>query len=53
MLSLRCCMQAFSSCSEGSYSSYSAWASHCGGFFCCRGQSLRCVGFTSHDRWAQ
>ena len=36
MLNLCRCMQAFSSCSEGSYSSQSAWASHCGGFFCCR-----------------
>ena len=35
------CMQAFSSCGEpGLLSSFSAWASQCGGFSCCRGQAL-------------
>ena len=32
VLGLRCCAQAFSSCS--------AWASHCGGFSCCGAQTL-------------
>ena len=41
VLSLRCCVQAFSSCGErGLLSSYGAWISHCGGFFCCRSRSL-------------
>ena len=31
-LGLRCCRRAFSSCSE--------WASHCGGFSCCRAWAL-------------
>ena len=34
-------MQALSSCREqGLLSSCSAWASHCGGFSCCRAQAL-------------
>ena len=41
VLGLRCCVQAFSSCSEqGLLCSCSAWASHCGGFCCCRAEAL-------------
>ena len=29
------------------YSSCGAWASHCGGFACCRAQALGCQGFRS------
>ena len=32
VLGLRCCAQAFSSCST--------WVAHCGGFSCCRAQAL-------------
>ena len=40
-LGLNCSMWAFSSCHEwGLLYSCSAWASHCGGFFCCRAQTL-------------
>ena len=36
VLGLHCCPWAFSSCVEwGLCSSFSAWASHCGGFSCC------------------
>ena len=34
-LYLRCGAQAFSSCGW--------WASHCGGFSCCRAQALGCI----------
>ena len=27
------------------------WASHCGGFSCCRAQALGCLGFSSCDTW--
>ena len=38
-LGLCCCMQAFCSCSEQKLLfSHGAWASHCGGVFCCRTQ---------------
>ena len=45
MLSLCCCAQAFSSCSEwGLLFSCGVQASHCGGFSCCRAHAL--------DTWA-
>ena len=55
MLGLRCCEQTFSSCSEcGLLSSWGAWVSHCGGFFCGRAQTLdrrlqqlRCTGLVA------
>ena len=41
LLGFWCCVQAFSSSGEwGLFSSCSAWASHCRGFFCCRALSL-------------
>ena len=40
-LGLHCCMQTFSSRGEpGLLSSYGVWASHCGGFYCCKAQAL-------------
>ena len=40
VLSLRCCMGAFSGCSERRLlSSCGAWASHGSGFFCCGAQA--------------
>ena len=40
-LGLRCCVQAFSSCSEqGATLGCGARASHCGGFSCCGAQAL-------------
>ena len=45
MLGLRCSTQSFSSCSEQRLlSSYSAWASHYGGFPCCRAWSPGLAG---------
>ena len=41
VLSLHCCMQAFSSCSNwGLLCSCSAWASCCSGFSHCQAQAL-------------
>ena len=38
----------FSSCSEQKLlSSCGVWASHCGGFSCCRAQTPRCAGYSS------
>ena len=46
-VSLFCCIQAFSGCSEqGLVCSCSAQASHCGGFSCWGAQVLGCVGFS-------
>ena len=39
-LDLRCCVWAFSSCSEQ--------APHCGGFFCCRAWTIQSTGFSSY-----
>ena len=40
-LGIHCCTQAFSSSSEWwLLSSCSVWASHCGGFSCCKAQVL-------------
>ena len=40
-LGLCCCIRVFSSCrNEGQFPSCCAWASHCGGFSCCRAQAL-------------
>ena len=40
-LGLRCCVQAFSSCSEwGLLFCCNTWASHYSGFSCCRAQAL-------------
>ena len=55
VLGLRCCEQTFSSCSVcGLLSSWGAWVSHCGGFFCGRAQTLdrrlqqlRCTGLVA------
>ena len=44
----------FCSCGEyGPLSICSAWASHCGGFSCCRPQALGHVGFSSCGTWVQ
>ena len=42
VLCLHCCVQAFSSCGEGGYSSLrcGARASHCSGYSCCRAWAL-------------
>ena len=41
VLCLRSCAQALSSCDEwGLLFGRGAWASHCGGFFCCRAWAL-------------
>ena len=40
VLGLRCCTRAFSSCGEGATLCRGAWASHCGGFSCCRARAL-------------
>ena len=48
VLGLHCCTHAFSSCGQwGLLCSYSAWASHCGGFSCRGAQALGCMGFSS------
>ena len=48
VLGLRCCMWAFSSCSQqGLLSSCGGLASHCGGFSGCGAQALGHVGFWS------
>ena len=40
--------QAFSSCGKwGLLSNFGVWASHCGGFSCCRGWAPGDVGFSS------
>ena len=45
VLGLPCCERAFFSHIEWEpLSSYSAWASHCGGFFCCRAWVLEHAG---------
>ena len=47
-LGLCCCAWAFSNFGEQwLLSSCSAWASHCGGFSCCRAGALGHVGFSS------
>ena len=44
VLGLQCCMWAFLCCGEqGLLCSWSAEASHCGGFSCCRAQALESV----------
>ena len=44
----------FSSFSEqGLLPSRCTWASHCGGFPCCRAQALGHTGFSTCDTWAQ
>ena len=44
----------FSSCGKRELlSSCSAWASHCSGFSCCRGQARGHAGFSSFSTWAQ
>ena len=54
VLDLCCCAGSFSSCDEqGLFSSYSAWASHCGGFSYCRAWALGHTGFQSCGTWAQ
>ena len=48
VLGLHCCTHAFSTCGQwGLLSSYSAWASHCGGFSCRGAQAVGCMGFSS------
>ena len=60
VLGLRCCAKPFSSCSNwGLLSSWAVWASHCGGFSCCRAWALGHVGLRScgaqaylpHGKW--
>ena len=47
VLGLRCCAQAFSSCSKGELlSGLGVGTSHCYGFSCCGAQALECVGST-------
>ena len=54
VLSLHCCMWAFSNCGEqGLLCCYGAWASHCNGFSCWGGQALGWVDFSSRFTWAQ
>ena len=52
--SLLLCM-GFSSCykQQGLLSSFSAWASRCGGFSCCEAGVVEHVGFNSCSTWAQ
>ena len=45
--SLRCCLWAFSNCSERGYLSWSAWASHCSGVSCCEARVLGVRAFSS------
>ena len=46
--------QTFSSCGEqGLLSSCGAWASHCGGFSCCRTRALGLEGLSSCGKWVQ
>ena len=40
MLGLHCCVGAFSSCGEWMLPFVAVWASHCSGFFGCRGQAM-------------
>ena len=48
VLGFRCCLWAFSTCSNhGLLSSCGVWASHWGGFSCCRTQALGCSCFNS------
>jgi len=60
VLGLCCCTWAFSVCGKhGLVSSCWMWASHCGGFFCCRAWALGCVGLSNcctqvhltHNMW--
>ena len=52
MLGLHCCVWAFSSCREqGLFSSCVAWASHCGGFSCCRAWALGAVASVAVTHW--
>ena len=45
-LGLDCCVWAFSGCGVWELlSRCGAWASHRGGFFCCRARALGCAGF--------
>ena len=43
MLGLRCCTDFFSGCGNWGPRSSCAWASHCGGFSCCRAWDLGVV----------
>ena len=48
VLSLCCCMGLFFSCGkQGLLSSCGEQPSHCGGFSCCRAQTLEYMGFSS------
>ena len=40
VLGLRCCAWAFSNCSKQELLFIGVWASHCGGFSCCRARAL-------------
>ena len=45
VLGLCCCKQTFFTCNKWRlFSSCRVWASHCGGFSCCRLQALECLG---------
>jgi len=53
-LGLCCCVLAYSSCAQqGLLCSCGVWASHCGGFSCCRARALGHAGFWSCSMWAQ
>ena len=52
MLGLQCCVWAFSRCREqGLFSSCVAWASHCGGFSCCRAWALGALASVAVTHW--
>ena len=53
VLTLCCCVQAFSSCSKpGLFSSCGAWT-YCGGFSCCRAQALGLMASVVAAQWSQ
>ena len=52
VLSLRCCMSFYLVAMSRGHSCV-AWASHCGGFSCCRAQALERSGFRSCGECAQ
>ena len=53
-MGLHWCTWAFSSCGQwGPLSGCGVWASHCGGFFCCRAWALGWEGFSSCSPWPQ
>ena len=49
----QCCCGLALIVASGSYSSWGARASHCGGFSCCRAWVLKREGFSNCGMWAQ